>query len=795
MGDEEAERSITVEQRLRPLRLAFLIEHGSRTQALTAIETCCALWGGALCPIIPVYRRTPRWLNRHMLLAQRARVDVTNGWIEAFEPDYLVEATPGLAADTGYDSEFVVPLSHVREPEAATAGYGVSAGDAYATAYEQVYRFAQRHPDDALLCEPARRQDALWTAAVVGTLGDSGPFRPLRDMYRQAFDPDIVSLDGDAFVRFFLTLRPPITPLGATMWAIDADPRIDWRSLYLVFDPRSVLDIAHMWSLRAYGLRFYPVPLPHLAVFATAVRAAVADGFMAGVHLQHPMVISPAPSVQHRQLEELQAALADPYSDNEMLDPVTGNIIEIWDPAALRERRLTRVRASTGQSSVEVTSRYRNVTFESPEPALRRISSGYDRRRWAVVVRLRDERLHGDLAEVFPPDLRNVGELLQRTDQRQLVSGTSEGLVVRRDAYGTRQWWVAPTGTEMFIHWLNTLGITARLSAAGRTATEFIGALGGPLVAIQVGDPELVKLIGGAAEDSTASGIIPFANLRATLSRIHENHTPTMEQHARFLTRVVLQAHMSAKCPTCEHKNWYAPGDLANELRCRRCLRAFPFPAARLPRQQDWGYRPIGPFAVGGYAHGAYTVSLALRFFLLRGMINEAHSWSVSLEASMPGGAFEVDFGVWLRPGFTDEEQPSLVFGEAKTFNSFEATDFARAEALLRRFPQAHMVFATLRRSLTRTEQRALIALARRGSRNANRGRVIVLTATELCDRAGFSVPFSWQHLPGQHADVAERYARSQFELDVLSDATLELYAEWRWPAPAWSGTDALSQG
>jgi hypothetical protein len=223
-----------------------------------------------------------------------------------------------------------------------------------------------------------------------------------------AFDPDTVSLDGESFARFFLTHRQRITPLGATMWAVDADPRIDWRSLYLVFDPRSVLDIAYLWCLRAYGLRFYPVPLPHLAVFATVVRAAVADGFMAGVRLQHPMVISPAPSVQHGQLEKLRAALVDPDSDNdnEMLDPVTGHIIEIWDPAALRERRLTRVRASTEQSSIEVISRYRNITFESPEPALRRTSSGYDRRQWAVVVRLRNERLHGDLAAVFPPDLR-----------------------------------------------------------------------------------------------------------------------------------------------------------------------------------------------------------------------------------------------------------------------------------------------------------------------------------------------------------------------------------------------------
>jgi hypothetical protein len=792
VSDEDAERSITVEQRLRPLRLAFLIEHDSRSQALTAIETCCALWGGALCPIIPVYRRTPRWLNHHTHPWQHASVDVTGGWIEAFEPDYVVEAVSGLAAATGYDSQFVVPLSQVQDPTPhATGGYGVSAGDVYSTAYEQVYRFAQRHPEDAVLCDPARRQDALWTAAMFGTLPEMGPFRPLRDMYQQAFDPNIVSLDGGTFARFFLTHQQPITPLGATMWGVDADPRIDWRSLYLLFDPRSVLDIAHLWSLRAYGLRFYPVPLPHLAVFAMAVRAAVADGFMAGVRLQHPMVISPAPSVQPRQLEELRAALVDPDSDNEMLDPVTGNIIEIWDPSALRERRLTRVRASSAQSSLEVRSRYRNITFDALEPPLRRAHGGYDNRRWAVAVRPRDMRVHSELAEVFPPELRNVSDLLQRTDMRQPVTTTSEGLIVRGDAYGTTQWWILPTGTDMFVHWLDTLGITARVSSAGRTAVEFINALGGPLVAIHVGDPDLVRLIGRAAEDTTGSGIISFAELKATLSKIHKNHRPTMEQQAGFLTRTVLQVHMSAVCPTCEQKNWYAPADLATELQCRRCLRTFTFPAAQPPGRGDWGYRPIGPFAVGGYAHGAYTVSLALRFFLLRGMISDAHSWTVSLEAEAEGKAFEVDFGLWLRPGLTEEEKPSLLFGEAKTFNRFEAADFARAKALLRRFPEAHMVFATLRDSLEDQERRRLVRLVCEGARAENRGRVIVLTATELCDYAAISVPFSWKQLSGRHAEVAERYGRAQFDLQALSDATLELYADWRWPTPAHGESDA----
>ena len=301
-------------------------------------------------------------------------------------------------------------------------------------------------------------------------------------------------------------------------------------------------------------------------------------------------------------------------------------------------------------------------------------------------------------------------------------------------------------------------------------------------MAIHVGDPPLVRLIAGAAEDATGARVISFSDLQGTLGRIHDNHQLAMEQHAGFLTRTVLQAHMRASCPTCEQANWYPPAELANELRCRRCQRTFSFPTAPPPGRQDWGYRPIGPFAVGGYAHGAYTVALALRFFLLRGMTGDAHSWTVSLEATTAGSAFEVDFGVWLRPGVREEEPPALVLGEAKTFNRFEPSDFARAETVLRRFPRAHMVFATLRDSLTRRERRALTALARRGGREANRGRIIVLTATELCDRTGFAVPFSWKDLSGPHADLADRYPRAQFDLGVLSDATLELYADWRWP-------------
>lgn len=140
------------------------------------------------------------------------------------------------------------------------------------------------------------------------------------------------------------------------------------------------------------------------------MKAAVDSGFARGVKLDHPMVISPCPTVQPHQLQEAEIALKDTNAGNAMLDPILVHIIEIWDPAALRERRLERVTASAHKSRVEVRSRYRNVGFELPSPDLHKTSNSYDRRSWAVVVRLIEDRPFGDTAEVFPPDLHDVIE-------------------------------------------------------------------------------------------------------------------------------------------------------------------------------------------------------------------------------------------------------------------------------------------------------------------------------------------------------------------------------------------------
>jgi hypothetical protein len=55
----------SIRVKLRPLRLAFVIEPNDRGAVLKAIQTASSLWGGSYCPIVPYYRHLPRGWGWH----------------------------------------------------------------------------------------------------------------------------------------------------------------------------------------------------------------------------------------------------------------------------------------------------------------------------------------------------------------------------------------------------------------------------------------------------------------------------------------------------------------------------------------------------------------------------------------------------------------------------------------------------------------------------------------------------------------------------------------------------------
>lgn len=61
-----ARGSVTI--RVRPIRVAFLVDPADRAGLYRAIELSTFLWGGSYNPIIPAYRRTPAKWEPHRVI-------------------------------------------------------------------------------------------------------------------------------------------------------------------------------------------------------------------------------------------------------------------------------------------------------------------------------------------------------------------------------------------------------------------------------------------------------------------------------------------------------------------------------------------------------------------------------------------------------------------------------------------------------------------------------------------------------------------------------------------------------
>jgi hypothetical protein len=244
----------------------------------------------------------------------------------------------------------------------------------------------------------------------------------------------------------------------------------------------------------------------------------------------------------------------------------------------------------------------------------------------------------------------------------------------------------------------------------------------------------------------------------------------------RLTKHGVLQVGLKLDCPNCAQTNWYSLKQVAENLRCDRCLQPFQFPAAR-PPTQAWAYRTQGPFSIENYAHGAYAVAIALRFFLQ--LLQIEATWAPSLKLkNEQGDEFEIDFAMWCQARHRVGFEPTFVIGECKSFKEqFEPRDLRRARELAKLFPGALLVFATLREELEPAEKRRIAGLARTGRRRTQadkwRNPVLVLTAHEVMGRWG--PPHCWQDAGGAMAEFATRYGLRN-DLIQLCDATQQLH-------------------
>lgn len=793
-------RRISISRRLRPIRLAFLVQPGdSKTlQRVFEINTC--LWGGRFNGLIPVFQRTPRWWDRLPGARTSAR-EIVSGYLSAFEPDFVVATRPGLEAAVSMEEGRVIRMEDVlavSDGGEEHIGYGLNVVEVYRRLYEERFQFVQRHAWKIVVpkVEAEERRLDMFVSASLGAFPHAPQLQYFERAYRDAFDASDFGVAGASLWE--AAGGTTGTPLRVGSAGLD----VRWRGWslgpYVFFmDGTSPHDLVDYWNLRAIGWRVVPIPkqwaeelIGPCTEFVKANHVPYRDNRT----LMHETTL-----LVSRQVKSDDAkSFADRIRGGAGGGLVTQEWYpRLWDEWARDKDHAQRCEVVAREDEIEGSIEDDRVTFSLLAPESGDRLAWSDRPKWANVLRLK-ETFGPGTAGVVPPGLPKLRRMLDGIGD-ETIAATSEGIVVASRDAGWSHRWRLPDGFQVFQAWLESRKLRAQLSGAGRVAGELIRVLGGPFGISAIANVEIIKLLDQMAhglvelpaEEGEASAklktrgrMVPQKQWWGLLQKVNDGIPERAGRHLQNLVdRGVLRIGLRLQCPVCSQANWYPLSDVAEQVRCERCLRSFAFPSAQ-PPGQAWHYRTQGPFSVENYAHGGYTVALALRF--LTTTLRAETTWVPGLEIHGHDGASEADFGVWWRERGLRPSRPRLIFGEGKSFGRFERKDLDRARKLAAQFPGAVIVFATLRGELDRDEKKRIARLARWGRKSFREGEsrapVLVLTSHELMRDMG--PPYCWQDSGGRFADFARKF-RAYRGLFQLCDATQQLHLDME-PYDVW---------
>ena len=265
------------------------------------------------------------------------------------------------------------------------------------------------------------------------------------------------------------------------------------------------------------------------------------------------------------------------------------------------------------------------------------------------------------------------------------------------------------TGQEALIDWLKHRGVQAEPSDPGRIAAQVLSSLKGFWGTRLLADRQTLMLLDEMAKSvrKHADGKVEefpdrsievkrWSDLVKRRSSAPHGYGVSLDA---FVEANIFRLGLVLACTNCHKKNWFGIENLKEQLTCERCLKAYAFPQGSLNfKQTPWQYRVIGPYSVPNYAEGAYSTVLALSVFADRLRSHDIKlTYATGLDFKIGEDVpFEVDFTFWYQRSrmFGRDEEPSLVFGEAKSFalESFKQDDVSRMRKLADIFPGAFMV-------------------------------------------------------------------------------------------------------
>lgn len=761
--------------RVRPIRVAFLVDPTDRNGLYRAIELSSFLWGGSYNPIIPVYRRTPANWELHKVRRLPQPADIISGYLEGFDPDLVVPV--GRCAKNSYQ---IGNRDLVQEPmllgdisKTATPRHGIGLIELLSDFLEKEMKY-KRNDDLHIAIPDIPRSYRNFLASVFGVLPADA---------QRIVDKDFSHVPGIAHVKptlaNFVDLWQPgcMFPRHLSMWSLEEKPLRD--AVLFVCDATSPQDIIDYWNLRAAG--YYVVPIPIQVLTRENVKKLAQDfiennyrPYRNNPSMFQNTIIQRSRGVTEEAVKKLCESLNIKKAEekNQFKYSVRWWYPRLWDAWARENASEGVVFPYSHEEERSISEGESQLDLRSLNPKIDLFREHSGKPRFANEFGFRFFGSKEQMAEVIPEGSRELSSAIGRNEY-YYWRFSKFGPVFLAHNEDDLIFIDLPRAETVMSEWFRERGWKVSLSGPGRIATQLIKQLGGSFGTSWLAHRGVIGLLGELEKKEAG---IPRQAVIGKLQKVITDNELIFDSE-RFLERLLeanaLRLGARIQCPICTRHNWYELNALDYKLTCRFCLSKFE-PPVKSPKDIEWTYRVHGPFA-SSIAQGSFTVLLTLKF--LSGDHGRGITPLFSYKAEKDGKELEADLTCLYKRSTWRETGTHVVHAECKSFNLFEQRDMDRMKDLAEAFPGAVLVFSTLNESLNKTEIKIIESLAcaerKKRLRGVQYSPVVVLTGIELFSSRG--IRECWERRGGLY----EQFHNRSFdfsELPSLADATQQLY-------------------
>jgi len=505
--------TISINVRLRPVRLAFMVRPEDKANLHKIFCTNTCLWGGLYNPIIPFFKRVPAWWERNGMRFDNAK-QIINGYLDYFEPDFVVEAEKGIAEGFGIDEKRILQMADIL-PLADSGpledrGHGQTVFDLYHHLYRKVFQFVRRHKHNIIEVKAAKSEFAAFAACLFGAFPKQHNLEYFSRAFKDAFDPEQITLDAAALLKLYKSVFHSALRMGHD--GIEVDYNDHSQPTLFILDAQEPKDLLDFWNYRAVHREGIPIPaqwLPELSEFCKEFiikNHRPLPGNPNGVMINPISMFSR--SIPDKDIKTL-------YAKYLMVDKPGANTIQPWYPPIWRQApeimvRRTRPTLIAGRKTfdVPVDIEQPHIRFESLHPDFAdRFGS---ENRWANVIRSEGWSHKDRIARVFPSDFR-VQAVPRFGLGGEFLLSTNEGLVNFPKFKDLSHHWELSDGKDAIERWLKGNKITCRLSESGRATQQIIQTLGGFGGVRSLSHKDIIELLDGMARNPEVDPIFETA--------------------------------------------------------------------------------------------------------------------------------------------------------------------------------------------------------------------------------------------------------------------------------------------